>query len=69
MIDQQAVQDWLRVHRTLLDMELAFPDIALRAAQGSITAQELDEHRKMLEAAREVCAAAYRRAFADRTGQ
>lgn len=57
------VEDWLRVHRTLLEMETAFTDLALRAAAGEVWLEKLDEERDALMAFRELCAAVYGKAF------
>lgn len=63
MLEPSHVEDWLRVHRMLLDKEAAFTDLALRAAAGEITLEELDEHRDALMALRSLCAAVYEKAF------
>lgn len=63
MQDAQAVQDWLRIHRQLIEFESAFSDLAIRAARGELPLSELDEQRTLLEATRELCTAAYERAF------
>lgn len=58
-----AVQDWLAVHRELLNREAAFTDVAIRAALGQITMDELSEQRRELVDLRERCSAAYELAF------
>jgi hypothetical protein len=62
-VNHNKVQDWLRIRRELLEMEAAFTDLAIRVASGQAAVQELDERRGKLEAMREVCSAAYRKAF------
>ena len=39
------IDEWLRVHRELMDKEAAFTDLAMRAAAGSVTPEELDAER------------------------
>jgi hypothetical protein len=63
MPDNTTVQDWIKIHRELLQQEAAFTDIALKAAAGEITVAELDEQRQILMALRELCAVTYERAF------
>ena len=63
MFDQCAVQDWLRVHRQLVQEEAAFSEVAMRAATGEIRLEELQEKRLQLMAMRELCAAVYEKAF------
>ena len=62
-MNAQAVQDWLRVRRELLDMEAAFTRLAIKVTEGSETEESLQAQRVILEAARERCSAAYHRAF------
>lgn len=57
------VEDWLRVHRALLEKEAAFTDLALLAASGQISLEHLNEEREDLMALRARCTAAYERAF------
>ena len=57
------VENWIKVHRALMDMEAAFTDLALRAASGEVPIHELDAARNRLMATRELCTAAYERAF------
>jgi hypothetical protein len=62
-VNQQKVQDWLRIRRELLEMEAAFTDLAVRVATGQGDEQELRERRSELEGIRELCSLAYRQAF------
>lgn len=62
---QQAehVQEWLEIRRRLLEMETAFTDLALRAVNGDVPPEQLQQERLHLHAARDLCTAAYERAF------
>lgn len=62
-MNNEAVQDWLKVRRLLLDMEAEFTSLAIAVASGSGSEAELLQRRELLEATRELCAAAFRRAF------
>lgn len=62
-MNAQAVQDWLRIRRQLLDMETAFTHLAIRVAEGKETEEVLQERRQVLEAQRALCTAAYLQAF------
>jgi hypothetical protein len=44
-------------------MEAAFTTLAIKVAEGSESEETLQKERQMLEAARELCSAAYGRAF------
>jgi len=57
------VEDWLRVHRALLEKEAAFTDLALQAASGQVSLEHLNEEREDLMALRARCTAAYEKAF------
>lgn len=59
----QAVEDWLRVRRELLDMEFAFTTLAIKVTEGAETEDTLRQQRAVLQAQRELCTAAYERAF------
>lgn len=59
----QAVEDWLRVRRDLLDMESAFTKLAIKVTEGAETEDALRQQRAVLQAQRELCTAAYERAF------
>lgn len=59
----QAVEDWLRIRRELLAMEAAFTTLALRVAEGLDSEDTLQHRREVLEATRELCSAAYAKAF------
>jgi hypothetical protein len=63
----QAFDDWLRTHRELMALEMAFTDLALRAAVGEVPPEELAEKRAVLEGTRALCSVAYKRAFPERT--
>jgi hypothetical protein len=58
-----AVEDWLRVHRQLMDQERDFAELALKAAAGEITENELQTARVQLMALRELCSVVYGKAF------
>ena len=62
---QQAddVQAWLDIRRKLLELETAFTDLALRAVHGDVPPEQLQQERQHLLTARELCTAAYERAF------
>ena len=62
---QQAepVQEWLQIHRELMQLETAFTDLAMRAVHGEVAADRLQQERLHLLAMRELCTAAYERAF------
>jgi hypothetical protein len=59
----QPFDDWLRTHRELMSLELAFTEMAIRATTGEVSIEELAERRTVLEATRSLCTAAYQRAF------
>lgn len=61
--DHSPVQDWLKVHRQLMDAEVAFSDTAIKHSNGEISAEELSEARKELMALRELCTVIYAKAF------
>lgn len=67
-MNAQAVQDWLQIRRELLDMETAFTNLAIRVAQGQESEEVMQAQRQVLEATRELCSAAYQRAFPAREG-
>lgn len=62
-INPSAMQDWLRVHRRLVELEAEFSDVAMRAAAGEISVDELQEKRNHLTAMRDLCSAIYEKAF------
>ena len=62
-MNNEAVQDWLRTRRQLLDMEAAFTTLAIKVANGEEPEALLQKERQMLEEARELCSAAFARAF------
>lgn len=61
--DPQAFGDWLQTHRKLMQMEASFTVLAIKAAEGEYPEEQLAEQRALLEATRELCAAAYQKAF------
>jgi hypothetical protein len=63
MENRQFLDDWLRIHRQLVELEIAFAELALGAARGEVSLTELDARRAILMATRTLCAAAYERAF------
>jgi hypothetical protein len=62
-MNAEAVQDWLKVRRNLLQMEAAFTDLAIKVANGEFAEEVLQAERQMLEAYHELCRGAYERAF------
>lgn len=58
-----AVQEWLRVHKTLLEKETAFSELALRAASGELSLDVLDQERRALMSLRTHCTSVYEAAF------
>lgn len=60
---QSRFDDWLRVHRLLLDRERRFGEMALQAAAGTVSLAQLQEERDQLMALRELCVASYAKAF------
>jgi hypothetical protein len=61
----EAVEDWLRIRRDLLETEAAFTTLAIKVANRQESEARLQQDREHLEAMRARCAAAYRRAFPD----
>jgi hypothetical protein len=64
-IDRSAMQDWLRVHRRLVELEAEFSDAAMRAAAGKIGMEELQEKHELLLGMRDLATAVYEKAFAN----
>lgn len=62
-MENSAVDNWLQVHRDLISKELAFSAIALKAANGEVSMEELDRVRSELIALRNLCATVYDRTF------
>lgn len=62
-INPSAMQDWLRIHRRLVELETEFSEVAMRAAAGEISVDELQEKRNHLTAMRDLCSAIYEKAF------
>ncbi|MCD6077620.1 MAG: hypothetical protein K0R89_1558 [Ramlibacter sp.] len=63
MPDRTQVDEWLRVHRMLMDKEAAFTDLAIRAAEGAISVTELDKEREALMDLRALCTSIYQKTF------
>jgi hypothetical protein len=63
MPDTAAVQEWIRVHRMLMEREATFTDLALRAAAGEVSLEELNRQREVLMGMRSLCTAVYEKAF------
>jgi hypothetical protein len=61
--DPTKVDEWLRVHRVLMEKEAAFTDLAIRAATGEVSPEDLDRERSALMGLRELCTAVYEKAF------
>jgi hypothetical protein len=57
------VQDWIRIHRLLIDKEVQFTDLAIQVANGEVRPSELEVERAALLALRELCNATYQKAF------
>jgi hypothetical protein len=62
-IDSAAMEDWLRIHRRLVELEAEFSDLAMRAAAGEIGMDELQEKRELLMGMRDLSCAIYEKAF------
>jgi hypothetical protein len=62
-MNNEAVQEWLRIRRDLLDREAEFTSLAIKVANGAESEDRLQQERALLEANRELCTAAYQRAF------
>lgn len=63
MAEPTPVQEWIRVHRLLIEKEAAFTDIALKAAAGQLPLEELYRERELLMEMRDFCKVVYDRAF------
>jgi hypothetical protein len=61
--DVRALEEWFLVYRQLMERENAFRGLALRAAAGEITPEELDAERQALNELRSLCTAVFRKAF------
>jgi hypothetical protein len=61
--DRMDVEEWIRVHRLLMEKEASFTDLALRAASGSVPLEELDAERQELMRLRAQCTSVYEKAF------
>jgi len=68
-MNNEAVQDWLRIRRKLLDMEASFTSLAISVASGQAEEHLLQQQRQLLEAQRVLCTAAYLRAFPERAAE
>jgi hypothetical protein len=62
--DSRFAEEWDRIHRSLMEAERHFTALVRRAADGSVTMEDLDAERQSLMAQRESCACAYADAFA-----
>ncbi len=62
-----AVDEWLTAHKALITKEVEFSEVAMKAAFGAITPEELAAARQELEGMRERCSEIYRRAFPGRS--
>jgi hypothetical protein len=62
-MNSEAIQDWLRIRRELLQMETAFTKLAIKVADGRESEELLLQEREVLEATRALCSAAFKRAF------
>lgn len=64
-MSQQAehVREWLQIHRELVELETAFTDLAIRAVDGEVPTEQLQQERLHLLTTRELCTSAYERAF------
>lgn len=63
VMNAQAVNDWLQIRRQLFEMEASFTTLAIAVTHGTESEEKLQEQRQLLEATRELCSAAYQRAF------
>lgn len=68
MSGRSLVDEWIRVHRELMEREADFTALAIRAAQGDVPEEELDDARARLLGMRELCNAVFGRAFPNATG-
>jgi hypothetical protein len=68
MSERDLIDDWIRVHRQLMTQEAEFTELAMRAAQGDATVQELDAARAQLLGMRALCNAIYGKAFPNAKG-
>jgi hypothetical protein len=57
------IEDWLRVHRTLMAAEAAFTELAMQAAAGELPLEELNRERTSLMQLRAECTSVYESAF------
>lgn len=62
-MNRQAVDDWLRIRRELLEKEAAFTSLAIKVSGGEAPEEMLRGERQTLEHLRLLCSAAYQRAF------
>jgi hypothetical protein len=63
IVDRTAMQDWLRIHRRLVELEADFSDAAMRAAAGKIGVDELQQKHDLLMGMRDLSTAVYEKAF------
>jgi hypothetical protein len=57
------IDEWLRVHRGLMAAETAFTELAMQAAAGEVSVEDLNRERTSLMQLRAKCTAAYEKAF------
>ena len=62
-LSKQRIDEWLDVHRQLVERENAFTALALQAAAGEVSLVELEERREALMNLRAHCAVVYEKAF------
>jgi hypothetical protein len=60
---RERVEEWLRVHRAVLGAEAAFTELAMQAAAGELSVEELNRQRTSLMQLRARCNAVYEEAF------
>jgi hypothetical protein len=63
MVDRTHIEEWLRVHRFLMESEAAFSELAVQVADGLVSVEDLEEQRQVLMGLRGLCTAVYERAF------
>ncbi len=61
--EENAVQEWLRVHHALMEKEAAFSKLAMQVASGQASLESLDEERRALVELRAHCSVMYENAF------
>lgn len=61
----KAMEDWLRMHRSVVERDLAFTDLLIEAIDGKVSQERLRKEHALLVAERELCAEVYAQAFPD----